>query len=128
LVTELHGEGLHTTHLEDLPERVTIVRRKHPFEGQSLAVLGQTHRQGRLHWVLILPDGSRSLIPAEWTEVGSSTRQAVNPTPASLASLDDLLHMRTVVDALQRRATESPRDIAQTATADAGEESSCHNN
>jgi hypothetical protein len=68
------------------------------------------------------------LIPSEWTEGGSSTRHAVNPTPASLASLADLLHLRTVVDALQRRATESPRDITQTATADAGEESSCHNN
>jgi len=68
------------------------------------------------------------LIPGEWTEVGSSTHQAVNQTPASLASLEDLLRLRTVVDAVQRRATESPRDIAQTATSDAGEESSCHTN
>ena len=118
----------HTTHLKDLPEQVTIVRPHHPFEGRSLAVLGQTHRQGRLHWVLILPDGSRSLVPAEWTAVGSSTPQAVNHTSTSLASLEDLLRLRSVVDALQRRATGSPRDSAQTAITDAGEESSCHTN
>jgi hypothetical protein len=81
-----------------------------------------------LHWVLILPDGSRTLIPVEWTEVGSSTRQTANQTAASLASLEDLLRLRTIVDALQRRATASPRDIVQTAISDAGEESSCHTN
>ena len=118
----------HTTHLEDLPERVTIVRQKHPFEGRSLAVLGQTHRDDRLQFVLILPDGSKALVPAEWTEVGSSTHQAPTQPAAGLASLEDLLRLRTVVDALQRRATASPRDIPQTATADAGEESSCHTN
>jgi hypothetical protein len=80
-----------------------------------------------VHWVLILPDGSRSLIPAEWTEVGSST-QAVNQTPSNLASLEDLLRLRSIVDALQRRATGSPRDNAQTAITDTGEESSCHTN
>jgi hypothetical protein len=68
------------------------------------------------------------LIPAEWTEVGSATHQAVSQTSASLASLDDLLRLRTVVDALQRRATDSSRDSRQTAIADAGEESSCHTN
>ena len=109
-----------TTHLKDLPERVTIVRPKHPLEGRSLAVLGQTHRHDRGHWVLILPDGSRSLIPVEWTDLGSSARQAADRThPASLASLEELLHLRTIVDALLRRARASPRDIAQTATPDA---------
>jgi hypothetical protein len=68
------------------------------------------------------------LIPAEWTKVGSSTHQPANQTAASLASLEDLLRLRTIVDALQRRATASPHDIAQTATSDAGEESSCHTN
>ena len=112
-----------------MPERVTIVRPKHPFEGQSLAVLGQTHRQNRLHWVLILPDGSRSLIPAEWTDNGSSSHQCSEQTPAArLASFDELLRLRTIVDALLRRAAASPRDVAQTATPDAEGESSCHSN
>jgi hypothetical protein len=39
--------------------------------------------------------------------------------PASLASLDELLRLRTIVDALLRRAAASPRDIAQPATPDA---------
>jgi hypothetical protein len=30
------------------------------------------HRQGRLHLVLILPDGSKSLIPVDWTDLASA--------------------------------------------------------
>src|SRR5437667_10600974 len=59
----------HTTHHQDLPERVTIVRAGHPFEGKSLAVLRAIHRHGRLYLLLILPDGSKSLIPADWTDI-----------------------------------------------------------
>ena len=73
-----------------------------------------------MHWVLILPDGSRSLIPADWTDHGPSARQVVDQTaPASLAGLEELLRLRTIVDALLRRAPVSPRDIAQPATPDA---------
>jgi len=75
-----------------------------------------------------LPDGSKALVPADWTKLGSSAHQAATQPPAGLAALEDLLHLRTVVDALLRRATESSRDSRQTATADAGEESSCHTN
>src|SRR5687767_8496734 len=57
-----------TTHLQ----HVTVNRPEHPFEGQSLGVFGHTHREGRLHLILILPDGSRSMIPADWTDFQSN--------------------------------------------------------
>jgi hypothetical protein len=51
--------------------------------------------------VLILPDGNKSLIPAEWTDF-----KGVAPAPDSaqlVGSLDDLLRLRGLVDAFLRR-------------------------
>ncbi len=72
----------------------------------SLSVLGPTHRKGRLHLVLILPDGSKSLIPADWTDLASAaqSRHALSaPAAATFGSLEDLLHARAVIDALLSR-------------------------
>jgi hypothetical protein len=49
---------------------VTIVRQGHAFEGMTLEVMGQVHRDG-VRLLVILPDGSRSLIPIEWTDLAS---------------------------------------------------------
>src|SRR5438128_10669643 len=49
----------HTTHPQHFPERVTITRPHHPFQGQSLEVLRQARMPGGLQFVLILPDGRR---------------------------------------------------------------------
>jgi len=89
-----------------LPERVKVVRKRHPFEGRSLAVLGWAHRHGAMHLVLVLPDGTRSLIPASWTDlpgVAASSTNGGQAGDATLASLAQWLRMRTVVDALLRR-------------------------
>ena len=37
-----------------------------------MPVLGQRRRQGQLELLLVLPDGSKSLIPAAWTDVDSA--------------------------------------------------------
>jgi len=47
---------------------VTITRPHHPFHGQSLEVLRQVRLPAGLQFVLFLPDGSKSLIPADWTD------------------------------------------------------------
>ena len=47
---------------------MTITRERHAFEGQSLAVISSIRRRGVLLVLVVLPDGSRSLIPAEWTD------------------------------------------------------------
>jgi len=64
-----------------------------------------------LHLLLVLPDGSRSLIPAAWTDLRTTPDKAAAVTTrpqASLASISQLLHTRTIVDALvrQRKASE----------------------
>ena len=93
----------HTTHHQHLPEKVTIVRARHPFEGRLLNVVGVTHRKGRSHLVLILPDGSKSLIPADWTDLALPAQLPSTPTTTTLGSLPDLIHTRAVVDALLGR-------------------------
>jgi len=62
---------------------VTITGPHHPFQGQSLEVLRHARMPGGLQFVLILPDGSKSLIPCRLDELqgwflraaGSSTRR-----------------------------------------------------
>ena len=99
----------HTTHLKDLPEHVMITRTHHPFEGKKLPIFGVRRFQGKLHLMLILPNGSRSLIPTEWTDLGASQHTA--PASANLnprlGSVGDLLHARAVVDALLHSRTSS---------------------
>ena len=93
----------HTTHHQHLPEKVTVVRVRHPFQGRSLNVFGAMHRKGQLLLVLILPDGSKSLIPADWTDLASPTQSIGTPGTTTLGSLEDLLHARALVDALLGR-------------------------
>src|SRR4029077_1936753 len=54
--------------LHDHPDYVTIIRERHAFEGQTLAVISSIKRRGVLLVLVILPNGSRSLIPASWTD------------------------------------------------------------
>jgi hypothetical protein len=100
-------------HPHHYPEQVTIVRAAHPFEGKSLTLLGHTHRKNRLHLLLILPDGSKSLVPAEWTNLNSTPERTVDQPTATLASFNELLRMRTVVDALQRRLASVTGEAAK---------------
>ena len=82
-----------------------ITREKHPLQGKSLSVLGRMHRNGTLNLILTLPDGGSSLIPAVWTDFsGVSAKQSQNnPHTSHIACLGDLMHARTVVDALLGR-------------------------
>ena len=51
-------------------------------------------RRGRLELLLVLADGSRSVIPAAWTDLESAGPQAAG----TLASLEGLVAMRRVLD------------------------------
>ena len=88
---------------------MTIVRRRHPFEGRTLEVHDRQHRRGELLLTLVLPDGTRSLIPAAWTDLhglSDSERE-------TLASAEQLLRARIVVDALLRRVEASKDEVRQ---------------
>src|SRR5215468_8037130 len=97
----------HTTHLRDISKSATIVRERHPFEGRSLPIMGTIKRRGTLLLLVVLPDGSRSLIPASWTDWNTGADGA--PESAAVlhelcvAPLADLLRARVIVDALLSR-------------------------
>ena len=86
-----------------------ITRERHPFEGCALAVIGSIRRRGVLFVLACLPDGSRALIPAQWTDWvegdcgGVHTCQEANGSRA-LGSVRDLLQLRHLVDALRGRS------------------------
>src|SRR3982074_309 len=61
-------KGRQTPHRRDFPDSVIIPRERHPFEGCALAVIGSIRRGGVLFVLACLPDGSRALIPAQWTD------------------------------------------------------------
>ena len=78
-------------------------------------------RRGTLYLVVVLPDGSRSMVPAEWTDLDPSSReeaQKSNPVQQeTLGSVPELMQTRLVVDALLRRlANTQPAKEVERAT------------
>jgi len=86
---------------------VRIVRKRHPFEGRELAVLGWMRRHGSLELCLVLPDGSKSLIPAAWTDLDAAAQPEAGGT---IGSLSDLLRAAAVAGGLVRRLEQTDRD------------------
>jgi len=99
----------HTTHPRDLPERVTITDRITRLKASLCLFSRRSHRQGHLYFVLILPDGSKSLIPAAWTDFDSTAPPWASP---SRGFSGDLLHLRSLVDALLGRTVVSAPSVA----------------
>src|ERR1700730_14995315 len=103
-------KGRQTTHRRDFPDSVIITRERHPFEGCALAVIGSIRRRGVLFVLACLPDGSRALIPAQWTDWdeghcgGVRACQEANVGARALGSLGDLLQLRHLIDALRGRS------------------------
>ena len=97
----------HKTHLDGFPPTVRILRRRHAWEGRSLELIGWMRRRGRLELIVELPDGSRLLLPAAWTDLKPSAEPAAAGT---LGSLDDLLAARRVLEPLLERVVRGQRD------------------
>ena len=49
-----------------------ITRPRHPLQDKLLQVLGGMTRHGVMELLLVLPDGSKSLVPAAWTDAKPS--------------------------------------------------------
>src|SRR6516165_4646003 len=109
----LPKERRQTAHRRDFPDSVTITRERHPFEGRALPVIGSIRRNGVLFALACLPDGSRALVPAQWTDwdEGRSGGRRAYPDDRTglrvLGSLGDLLRLRHLLDALRRRPVGS---------------------
>ncbi|MBL8223425.1 MAG: hypothetical protein JNL62_29605, partial [Bryobacterales bacterium] len=78
-----------------------MTRPHHPFQGQSLEVLRQARMPAGLQLVLILPDGSKSLVPATWTDFQNSA--CAPEAPQLVGSFEDLLRLGELTDALLHR-------------------------
>lgn len=98
---------------------VVVTRRRHPLEGLSLGVLGRMRRHGRLELLLVLADGSKSLVPAAWTDLAEAVGEpAVDGATASgvaatLGSLADLLDAVAVICAFRVRAEQEREQAAR---------------
>src|ERR1700719_2469377 len=102
------------THYQDVHLSTVVTRKRHPFEGCRLPVIRSLTRRGVLELLVILPDGSRTLIPAAWTD-RNCRQDAGLVSPAGdiadaaedLCTISDLLKARAVTDALLSRLVES---------------------
>lgn len=79
--------------------QVVVTRSRHPLEGKSLEVLGRQHRRGRLELLVVLPDGSKTLLPAGWTDL----EPGVAVSEPAIGSLSDLLAAVAVAAELSAR-------------------------
>ena len=73
-------------------ELVTVRRHRDPLDGQTLPVLGRYRRGTQL--LVVLPGGSKRVIPAAWTD------ERAGDGAAALASPGDLLELCALVSAL----------------------------
>jgi len=65
------------------------------------------HRHGRLDVLVVLPDGSKTLIPAAWTDLAAETNTAGpadQAVGATLGRLEDLLAASKLVAAIRVEA------------------------
>jgi hypothetical protein len=87
-----------------------VTRSHHALEGKLLEVFGKLRLKGKFYLVLVLPDGSRSNIPAAWTDFQSAATDASAPSSSGsvIASALDLLRTRQCVDSLLRRIEQIP--------------------
>jgi hypothetical protein len=90
---------------------VTLTRRRHPFEGRSLQVLGRMRRHGAAELLVVLPDGSKRLIPAAWTDLEQPA--SGDDAAATLGSVPDLLHASVLVSGLSARAADGREQAAR---------------
>jgi hypothetical protein len=91
---------------------VTLTRRRHPFEGRSLQVLGSMRRHGAAELLVVLPDGSKRLIPAAWTDL-EQPAAAGDDAAATLGPVADLLQLSVLVSGLSARPADGPEQAAR---------------
>src|SRR5207245_11511 len=91
---------------------VTLTRRRHPFEGRSLQVLGSMRRHGAAELLVVLPDGSKRLIPAAWTDLEQPAGGG-DDAVATLGSVPDLLGLSVLVSGLTARLAAGPEQATR---------------
>lgn len=93
---------------------VRLTRPRHPFEGQPLPVLGRMRRHGEVELLVVLPDGSKRLVPAAWTDLERPPGGAdAGDGPATLGSVPDLLGLSVLVSGLSARSADDREQAAR---------------
>jgi len=110
-----------------LPGTAVITRERHPLRGRELLVLGGMRRHGRLELLLVLPDGSKRLIPAEWTsQDADGAAAAADPqSGGTLGSVADLLAASGLVSAFSARDGGSREQAARQSPAKEDNRAAC---
>src|SRR5262245_52693333 len=92
-----------------------ITRPRHPLGGRELRVLGGMRRHGRLELLLVLPDGSKRLIPAEWTSqhADGGAGHGGRGSAGTLGSVADLLAASVLVSAFSARDWDEREQAAR---------------
>jgi hypothetical protein len=93
------GSPVQTTYYyrRDTAEHVTVIRRHHPLEGESLEVL-----KGGQHLIVRLGDGSTMRMPRSWTDADGPTVSRASK-PSTLFTIDSLRELIALLEALRRR-------------------------
>jgi hypothetical protein len=84
-----------------------VTRSRHPLVGRRLQVIGAMRRLGRNELLVVLPDGSKTLIPAAWIDrdiTAVNGDQALDQGTAILTGPVELLHAGELVASLCARA------------------------
>ena len=92
---------------------VRLTRPRHPFEGQLLPVLGGMRRHGARELLVVLPDGSKRLIPAAWTDLDPADGADGDDGPGMLGSVADLLDLSVLVCDLCARSWQDREQAAR---------------
>jgi hypothetical protein len=72
-----------------------------------LEVFAKLRHKGKPHFLLVLPDGSRSYIPVAWTDFVATPQSSEAPS-STVACASDLLRLCQRVDCLLRRIEAGP--------------------
>jgi hypothetical protein len=92
------------------PAEVTVTRRHDALEGQQLRVLGALRRHGGTELLVVLPDGSKRLIPQAWTDAAAD---AAGSEAATLGMVSDLLAACMLVRGLCARSARQQEQAAR---------------
>jgi hypothetical protein len=92
------------------PGEVTVTRCHDALEGQRLPVLGALRRHGGTELLVVLPDGSKRLIPQAWTDAAAD---AAGSSAATLGMVSDLLAACALVGGLRARSAGPEEQAAR---------------
>jgi hypothetical protein len=84
-----------------------VTRPRHPLAARRLGVIGAMRRLGRDELLVVLPDGSKTLMPVVWTDRDTTTANedhALGQATAILAAPAELLYARGLVASLRAYA------------------------